>query len=89
MKLADREVKRIKDYSELDLSKICYWKDEETGRWMLYFPSCGVGNLANHKVVENADGTITVSPSILTEGHHKGERTQVHGYFENSKWRDV
>lgn len=59
---------------------ICYWKDEESGEWYIHFPTTDghglLGGLANHKVEEHEDGTISVTPSILTTGHN-GER---HGY---------
>ena len=59
-----------------------YWKDDRAG-WMAYAPS-GIGSLANHEVVEHADQTITVSPSILVTGEG-----QWHGYLERGIWREV
>jgi hypothetical protein len=44
-----------------------------------------IGRLSGHQVVEHEDGTITVSPSILTG---RGER-QWHGYLEHGVWRQV
>jgi hypothetical protein len=44
-----------------------------------------IGNLSGHQVEEHDDGTITVSPSILTG---RGER-QWHGYLEHGVWREV
>jgi hypothetical protein len=41
--------------------------------------------LSGHQVAEHDDGTITVSPSILTG---RGER-QWHGYLEHGVWREV
>lgn len=67
-----------------------YWKEKTDGQecWFLYIPGCGLGNLLNHSVVEHEDGTITVNPSILVDGHHDGKPTQIHGYLEHGKWRD-
>lgn len=48
--------------------------------------ACGlIGNLNSHEVIENKDGTITVSPSILISC---GDLSW-HGYIENGKWRTV
>ena len=43
------------------------------------------GSLEHHDVVEHADGTITVSPSILLTGPNG----QWHGYLEHGQWREV
>ena len=67
---------RIEGFKDLDPTKYCYYKHE--GIWYLYMPGCGLGNLANHEVTEHEDGTITVSPSILTEGHDSGKPTTKH-----------
>ena len=48
---------RIEKFEDLDDTKFCYFKSE--GIWYLYMPGCGLGNLANHKIVEHEDGTIT------------------------------
>lgn len=86
----EMEAKRATRYMEFGPSMMQYWKGSTDGRecWFLYIPGCGVGNLLNHSVVENKDGTITVSPSILVTGHKNGEATQVHGYLENGNWRN-
>lgn len=48
------------------------------------------GSLGNHEVVEHEDGTITVSPSILTWTEWGPERTrhEWHGYLERGVWRE-
>ena len=48
------------------------------------------GVLTRHDVVEHDDGTITVSPSILTwtEWGHKRTRHEWHGYLERGVWRE-
>jgi hypothetical protein len=54
-----------------------------------YLARCPTGlcaNLANHQVTENADGTITVSPSILVSD---GQGDSWHGYLEKGIWRVV
>lgn len=88
IKLGTVRVKRLLDCGDIDTSILCCWKTVG-GVWQLYIPGCGVGDLRNHEVTENVDGTITVTQSILCEGHQKGERTQVHGYIKNCEWSDV
>jgi hypothetical protein len=75
--------KRVNSQNEIDDAQICYWK--EGNIWYLYLPGAGVGALSKHNIVENPDGTITVSPSILMEGH-LGKK---HGFLENGIWRDA
>lgn len=39
------------------------------GLWMVCCPMCGnLGELRTHRVTENADGTVTVSPSLVCHG---------------------
>lgn len=57
-----------------------YWRDP-FGTWMCRPPKGPGGHLANHDVTEHEDGTITVSPSILT--------AEWHGYLEKGIWREV
>ncbi len=53
--------------------------------WQARPPKGHIGSLAEHNVVENEDGTITVSPSILvTCGNERW-----HGYLEKGIWRGV
>lgn len=58
------------------------------GLWFCRVPATGfpTGGLYSHTVVEHEDGTITVSPSILSTGHH-GKTW--HGYLERGVWREV
>ena len=77
---------RIDRFEDLDDTKLSYWKYE--GIWWLYLPSCGVGNLSNHTIVENADGTITVSPSIKVTGHDSGKPMIRHGHLTNGIWTE-
>lgn len=64
-----------------------YGKDA-SGEWWCTCPNDAhlTGRLGKHTVVENEDGTITVSPSILVE-HWSG--VSWHGYLENGVWREV
>jgi hypothetical protein len=75
------QAKRVEDWTHIDHDAICYYK--AGGVWYLYVRGL-LGNLGGHDVTENANGTITVSPSILI----KGKQT-IHGYLENGIWRDV
>lgn len=86
MKLGEQGATRIENYAALDDTKMCYFKDGS--EWYLYIPRCGLAGLRNHTVVENPDDTITVTPSILTQGHDNGESTEVHGYLTNGVWKD-
>jgi hypothetical protein len=64
-----------------------YWKlvhNDGSVEWYAHVPSGETGSLAGHEVTEHEDGTITVSPSILTAG----ERVW-HGYLERGVWREV
>lgn len=65
-----------------------YGLDPDNGEWWAVPPKTGypMGRLTSHTVVENPDGTITVTPSILVEGH--GDRVW-HGYLTNGEWIEV
>lgn len=65
-----------------------YWFDPTTRVWYVECPNGCFGSLANHQVVEHADGTITVSPSILVRVVNNLQ-TQWHGYLEHGVWREV
>lgn len=65
------------------------------GRWLARVPDPRTGDrdmsdLSGHQVVEQADGTIAVSPSI---GHHahddEGNSIYWHGYLEGGIWRTL
>ena len=77
---------RIKEFADIDTSKICYWFEQ--GLWWIYLPKCGVGNLSNHTIVENSSHTITVTPSILVKGHNKGQTLVRHGYLTDGIWKE-
>jgi hypothetical protein len=80
--------RRIKGYRELDDTVICYWKTDDSYKWLLYLPGCGVGALTLHQVEEHEDGTITVSPSIRVNGHDNGKSTERHGYINRGVWTE-
>ena len=48
-------------------------------------PDAHMGDLTNHTVVEHADGTISVSPSILIQAGTG--RPSWHGFLERGVWR--
>lgn len=58
------------------------------GVWMCCVPATGFssGTLGNHQVTEHEDGTITVSPSIISYGQNG---KQWHGYLERGVWREI
>lgn len=62
----------------------------EYGKWADGWYGCTpnrmLAGLRLHDVVEHEDGTITVSPSILTTRGSTGERW--HGYLERGVWRE-
>lgn len=60
-----------------------YWKDIDN-IWYALTPNGFYISLKLHNVVENKDGTITVSPSIGVGDNNE----KYHGYLENGKWRD-
>jgi len=69
---------------ELLLASGDYGKNS-LGSWQARPPRGHIGSLAEHNVIENEDGTITVSPSILvTCGDDRW-----HGYLEKGIWREV
>ena len=52
--------------------------------WMVRTPNGHMGNLADHDVIENEDGTITVSPSIRVIDSSGKEL--YHGFLKNGEW---
>jgi len=86
---SETQAKRLPDPSEedrfpdgFDTRTMCYWRNR--GIWLLYLPGSGVGNLTAHDVAEHEDGTITVSPSILVNGHRPNRRR--HGFLRRGVW---
>lgn len=56
--------------------------------WFCTTPNGLFGNLSAHKIEENADGTITVSPSILVSSGKNHNEPSWHGYLECGIWRE-
>jgi len=59
--------------------------------WVCKTPNGHVGNLQVHTIKEEADGTITVTPSILISGHREGDPPgQIselwHGHLKAGVW---
>lgn len=69
----------------LILNRGDYGQDAD-GRWLACLPNGLLGNLGGHDVIEHEDGTISVSPSILTSD---GQDRQWHGFLECGVWREV
>jgi hypothetical protein len=67
----------------LEAGEYCKWN----GIIYAMTPDGKLANLANHTIINNQNGTITVSPSILVSGGEKDGSW--HGYLENDVWREV
>lgn len=65
-----------------------YWFARAEGVWYCGVPAphMGIGNLRGHTVTEHDDGTITVSPSILTT---TGHGLRWHGYLQRGVWHPL
>lgn len=90
--LQGRRVKNLSEATAEDGSFTpgCYWKVEpEDGApgWWIIDPTGEIGRLGGHSVTESEDGTITVSPSILSTVEDHGH--DWHGFLENGVWREV
>jgi hypothetical protein len=91
--------KRVANYGEACRSEGegfipgTYWPGRELsdGRieWWIVMPDGVIGSLSpdKHTVTEHEDGTITVSPSILSTQAAHGH--DWHGYLERGVWREV
>jgi len=69
---------------QLQPGEFCFY----AGVWYAHCPGPGklIANLGAHQVTEEADGTITVSPSILCSGGGSGLKW--HGFLERGVWRE-
>lgn len=76
------------DYAALEMGEYGYSATDECWYCRCPMPGIGVGNLKSRAVVENADGTITVTPSILCNFGVEG-RPVWHGYLTNGVWTEV
>lgn len=58
------------------------------GEWYVRPPGCPfAASISQHEVTQHADGTITVSPSILYQVDHYNY--SFHGFLEHGVWRSV
>ena len=71
------------DYGKEYLDTDWHWYCRVPSNTLSNFGLC---DLIKHEVVEHEDGTITVSPSILT---WDGSGNQWHGFLERGIWREV
>jgi hypothetical protein len=55
--------------------------------WWIKDPAGHVGRISKHTVEEHEDGTITVSPSILSTKADHGH--DWHGFLERGVWREA
>lgn len=73
----------IQRYSTLEPGD--YWPDSANVAFHGICPNGFHCNLSAHCVVEHDDGTITVSPSILTKD---GQGNEWHGYLKAGVWEE-
>jgi hypothetical protein len=71
------------DYGKMALDSGWYWYGRVPSDTLTNYGLC---DLSKHTVTENEDGTITVSPSILT---WDGKGNEWHGFLERGVWREV
>jgi len=66
-----------------------YMKDEEHNRWVFCLPNGihGAINTKTWQITEHEDGTLTVSPSILTTVSNNPQYSW-HGFLEHGIWRE-
>jgi hypothetical protein len=67
----------------------CYWPVGDEGRrqWWIIDPTGHIGRLGTgHSITEFEDGTITVSPSILSTVADHGH--DWHGYLREGVWEE-
>lgn len=65
---------------------------EDDDNWYAKTPNGHMANLSGHIVIEHADGTISVSPSIKVSTTMPRGKINVpvelwHGFLENGAWR--
>jgi hypothetical protein len=103
-RLEDKEfTRRLSDSDQAQIMPGAYGRvlRDDEWVWMCCTPNGLVGDLSAHEVVENADGTITVNPSIEAQGGktivadddgEAFERTGLmgfwHGYLVNGIWKE-
>jgi hypothetical protein len=75
--------KRVRNFEDLgaDKNSISYWKADD-GTWWLYLPGVGKANCMKHDAKEDADGKLTLTPSVLVTGGNAHR----HGYLTHGVW---
>lgn len=71
-----------KEAYQLEPGEYCHTRSG----WYGMTPNGLLSGLRNHQVVENKDGTVTVSPSILTTMGNDGPSW--HGFLRNGVWME-
>lgn len=74
---------------QLRLEEGEYGRSPANGQWYARPPDQRVGCLAEHKITEHEDGTISVKPSILVRTWDGDEEIVWHGYLKRGVWREV
>lgn len=79
--MSNLQGKRVEDNTPIHVlnpGEYCkYTLDSVKPYWQCCLPNGSYGNLTRHNILEHKDGTITVTPSILT----KGSQAPWHGYL--------
>ena len=70
-----------KEPHQLELGEYGHWASV----WYARCPDGSCANLRSHTVIIHEDGTITVSPSILTS---TAEKQLWHGFLERGVWME-
>ena len=71
---------RLPDGINFGVKEGDYFRDED-GMWAVRPPKSDIGFLDGHTVIEHEDGTITISPSIVTPNWH--------GYLRQGEWTEA
>jgi hypothetical protein len=80
-----RDHRSLGEYRPGEVGKPFTSQDE----WYSACPECGGrAGFGNHQVTENADGTLTFSPSLLCPGVDSG-RCSAHNFIESNQIRWV
>lgn len=76
------KAQRVEDIAEAAKTpnKISYWKENDG--WWVWMPGVGAASVRKHGATENADGTLTLNPSLLMTGG----KFHRHGYLQNGCW---
>lgn len=72
-------------WTEADAPQPGDYGKQPDGQWYCVTPSGRFGGLTQHAVIENLDGTITVSPSILVS-EPRVDDLPWHGWLIKGEW---